>query len=87
MTPTERSFAGQVCSMHASIQAAASYQGISSPGSSVSGVVKPETANPVELSASCVTVTESFPVLVSVAVCVVVCPTVVFGKVIMDGEI
>jgi hypothetical protein len=57
------------------------------PGLINMGVASPEVANSVALDASCVIVTASLPVLVSVALCVAFCPTATLPKVISDGEI
>jgi hypothetical protein len=57
------------------------------PGLINMGVASPEVANSIALDASCVIVTGSSPVLVSVAICVAFCPTVTLPKVISDGEI
>jgi len=57
------------------------------PGLINMGVASPEVANSIALDASCVMVTVSSPVLVSVAICVAFCPTATLAKVISDGEI
>jgi hypothetical protein len=57
------------------------------PGPINMGVASPEVANSIALDASCVMVTASLPVLVSVAICVAFCPTAKLAKVISDGEI
>jgi len=57
------------------------------PGLINMGIASPEVANSIALDASCVIVTASLPVLVSVAICVAFCPTGTLAKVISEGEI
>jgi hypothetical protein len=57
------------------------------PGLINMGIASPEVANSIALDASCVMVTASLPVLVSVAICVAFCPTGTLAKVMSDGEI
>jgi hypothetical protein len=57
------------------------------PGLINMGVASPEVANSIALDASSVMVTDSLPVLVSVAIFVAFCPTATLGKVMSDGEI
>jgi len=57
------------------------------PGLINMGVASPDVANSIALDASCVMITASLPVLVSVAVCVAFCPTGTLAKVMSDGEI
>jgi hypothetical protein len=57
------------------------------PALSNMGVASPDVANSIALDASSVIVTASLPVLVSVAVCVALCPARTLAKVMSDGEI
>jgi len=57
------------------------------PGLINMGVASPDVANSIALDASCVMVTASLPVLVSVAICVAFCPTGTLAKVMSEGEI
>jgi len=57
------------------------------PGLINMGMASPEVANSIALDASCVMVTASSPVLVSVAICVAFCPTGTLANVMSDGEI
>jgi hypothetical protein len=57
------------------------------PGLINRGVASPEVANSIALDASSVMVTASLPVLVSVAICVALCPTGTLAKVMSDGKI
>jgi hypothetical protein len=57
------------------------------PGLIIIGVASPEVPNSIALDANCVIVTVSFPVLVSVAICVAFCPTGTDPKLMSDGEI
>jgi len=57
------------------------------PGLINMGIASPEVANSIALDASCVMVTASLPVLLSVAICVAFCPTGTLAKVMSEGEI